>query len=570
MHLSKLTVYLVAICIAIGINKSYAQPDSLANLPFKKRWHMVAPFYASGAAAKDTAATLQYINSVKQVAIKTGDKALLNEADLMLAYFYYLWARQRPEYAESFYNQVQKDIDKYPDEYVHSRLEDLWGSWNWEVKRNSELAFEHWYKALDIYRRLPEPDLDIRLCLQKVYDCHYEFGNYHEAIAALKEALAVTSLPPTEYVLIHGNNTLGLCYLQLNLLDSAEYFFKRTYAVADSLKNQDWKAIASGNLGNILFLRNQYAQAVPLLQYDVDMSVKRNDWSCASGSQTILADIMVRQNNLTAALTELNKARQYVYMSGQYRRLKQLYPLLSKYYAATGNAKLAMVYLDSAGYVNDSLSRSFSAMQLLKARQKIDLEKRNAAVAELEGQKRVKIIERNVLIGFVLLLLMVSLYVYRNQRRKHLHKHELLNLQLKEKQAELALANTQLENFASNISEKNKLLETLQRQFGEESNNEALLQLQQSTILTDEEWEKFRLVFEKVHGGYLNRLRDKLPGLSPAETRYMALAKLKLTNKEMAATLGVSPQAIRVTTFRLRKKLQLPEDGGLDELVASI
>jgi len=531
---------------------------------------MVHGFYANTAGAGDSATTLQYINSVKQVANRANDKALFSEADLMLAYFYYIRAKQNPEFAEPFFWQVQKDIDEHPDEYIHARLEDLWGSWNWEVKKNSELAFEHWYKALDIYRRLPEPDLDIRWCLQKVYDCHYEFGNYREAIAALKEALAVTALPPTSYLLIHGNNTLGLCYQQLNELDSADYYFKRTYQVADSVKNPDWKAISSGNIGNILFLRNQYAQAIPLLQYDVDLSVKRADWACASGSQTILADIMLRQNNLSATLTELNKARQYVYLSGQYRRLKPLYPILSKYYTATGNTKLAMMYLDSSAYVNDSLARAFSAMQLLKARQKIDLEKRNAAVAEIEAQKQVKIIERNVLIGFVIILLIASLYIYRNQRKRHLQKQELLNLQLKEKQAELTLATTQLENFASNISEKNKLLETLQQQFGEGSNNQALLQLQQSTILTDEEWEKFRAIFEKVHGGYLNRLREKLPGLSPAETRYMALAKLKLTNKEMAATLGISPQAIRVTTFRLRKKLQLPEDGGLDELVASI
>ena len=94
--------------------------------------------------------------------------------------------------------------------------------------------------------------------------------------------------------------------------------------------------------------------------------------------------------------------------------------------------------------------------------------------------------------------------------------------------------------------------------------------MQQSTILTDEEWEKFRDIFEKVHGGYLKRLKDKLPGLSPAETRYMALAKLQLSSREMAATLGVSKQAIHVTSHRLRKKLHMPEDGSLEELVNSI
>ena len=91
-----------------------------------------------------------------------------------------------------------------------------------------------------------------------------------------------------------------------------------------------------------------------------------------------------------------------------------------------------------------------------------------------------------------------------------------------------------------------------------------------SAILTDEHWEEFRGRFEKVHGGYLLRLRTKLPDLSPAETRFMALAKLQLTNKEMSGILGVSPDSIRMMRHRLRRKLNLDEDGSLEEMINSI
>jgi DNA-binding CsgD family transcriptional regulator len=73
-----------------------------------------------------------------------------------------------------------------------------------------------------------------------------------------------------------------------------------------------------------------------------------------------------------------------------------------------------------------------------------------------------------------------------------------------------------------------------------------------------------------VHGGYLYRLRQKIAGLTPSETRFMALAKLNLNNKEMAASLGVGPNAIRNTWFRLRKKLNLPEEYSLKEFVKTI
>lgn len=50
----------------------------------------------------------------------------------------------------------------------------------------------------------------------------------------------------------------------------------------------------------------------------------------------------------------------------------------------------------------------------------------------------------------------------------------------------------------------------------------------------------------------------------------MALAKLQLTNKEMSGILGVSPDSIRMMRHRLRKKLNLDEDGSLEEMINSI
>jgi DNA-binding CsgD family transcriptional regulator len=94
--------------------------------------------------------------------------------------------------------------------------------------------------------------------------------------------------------------------------------------------------------------------------------------------------------------------------------------------------------------------------------------------------------------------------------------------------------------------------------------------LQKHTILTNQEWEHFRSLFEKVHSGYLQRLKEKLPDLSPAEIRFMTLAKLNFSSKQMADTLGIGTDAVRMMRYRLRKKLNLNEEGSLEELIANI
>jgi DNA-binding CsgD family transcriptional regulator len=106
----------------------------------------------------------------------------------------------------------------------------------------------------------------------------------------------------------------------------------------------------------------------------------------------------------------------------------------------------------------------------------------------------------------------------------------------------------------------------LEQQHGNET-NETLQQLRHSTILTDSDWEYFRDLFEKVHTGFLQRLKEKMPGLTPAETRFIVLSKLGLSGKEMAAMLGIGTDAISQIRSRVKKKLNLQEESSLDDML---
>jgi hypothetical protein len=364
---------------------------------------------------------------------------------------------------------------------------------------------------------------------------------------------------------ISGLNTVGLCYQQLGLLDSSDYYFNRAYQKSAAKNNIAYIGICSGNLGYNCFLRKEYNKAIPLFKKDIETAIEFKDWGLASGSLMPLAAIHLERNSIAKAEELLQQARGYISMSGQYRRLKILYPLLSKLYAAKGNATLASMFLDSSIFVRDSLARQFNAMQILRAQQKLEREQQKAEVEQITSQKKIQLLQRNILIAGIVLLMLLSVYIFRQQ----LKKQRLDREKLQKTEDELRLAASQLDDFAKYILEKNDLIETLQVQRGNDE-GEALQQLHHSTILTNIEWEYFRQLFEKVHAGYLERLKEKIPGLTPAETRFMALSKLKFSNKEMGATLGVSSQAIRVISHRLRKKLDLPEESSINDLVDSL
>ena len=77
----------------------------------------------------------------------------------------------------------------------------------------------------------------------------------------------------------------------------------------------------------------------------------------------------------------------------------------------------------------------------------------------------------------------------------------------------------------------------------------------------------FKIYFEKVYPDYLLRLRNAYPSLTEAEERLFLFIKLKLTNKEASAILGISADSVKKTRTRLRKRLVLTDKADLDEFV---
>jgi DNA-binding CsgD family transcriptional regulator len=132
-------------------------------------------------------------------------------------------------------------------------------------------------------------------------------------------------------------------------------------------------------------------------------------------------------------------------------------------------------------------------------------------------------------------------------------------------QQQLEFAEQELMTYTRQLKEKNDLLEQLRDE--RTGNIQTLLS---ATILTEDDWKKFRELFDKVHPGFFIRLKEKIPDLSTTDIRMLALTKLRLPLKEMASMLGVSYDAIKKARQRLRKKIDLPEEGDLEELAEMI
>jgi DNA-binding CsgD family transcriptional regulator len=79
----------------------------------------------------------------------------------------------------------------------------------------------------------------------------------------------------------------------------------------------------------------------------------------------------------------------------------------------------------------------------------------------------------------------------------------------------------------------------------------------------DEDWKEFQKVFEQIHPEFYTRLQVRYPELSSSDLRLCALLKLNLNSTDIATILGISLDSLRVSRYRLRKKLKIENGGSL-------
>jgi hypothetical protein len=94
--------------------------------------------------------------------------------------------------------------------------------------------------------------------------------------------------------------------------------------------------------------------------------------------------------------------------------------------------------------------------------------------------------------------------------------------------------------------------------------------LTHQAILTEDDWERFKTLFEKIHPGFFIKLKESVTDITIAEQRMAALTRLHLTTKQMAALLGISPNSVNKTKQRLRQRLNLYVDSNIEEFVLKL
>jgi len=261
------------------------------------------------------------------------------------------------------------------------------------------------------------------------------------------------------------------------------------------------------------------------------------------------------------AMAQLKEAEAMLQKKPDGNYLRNIYATATQVYREMGMYDIAFNYNQLFAKLNDSLEKTINTSSVSISKARLNEEHSKYAIQSLSREKKSQIRTRNVIILAIVLISIIVLLVIN---RRRMHAKMLMEKITQEKalvEQEVQSARTLLNMFRGNIIEKTLLIDKLEVQIKSKENSEEkqqlIAELSQQTILTEDEWQKFKSMFEKVRPQFFQKLKELSPSITLAEQRMGALLQLQLTTKQMASMLGISVDSVHKTKQRLRQRLQL-------------
>lgn len=405
----------------------------------------------------------------------------------------------------------------------------------------------------------------------------YKIKEYPASVSYSIKALTAPwnpGVPKDTGFLMFTNNTTALAYHRQQRYDSAFYYYGQALQYADWLKLDLWKGIVKGNMGQLYYALKQYDTAYAYLLYDYQMSKQEELYENAANSLQWAARVLLAQGNSSQAVQHVREAMALLNIRHDPAYQRNTYYAASEVFKTMGAYDSALHYNKKYELLNDSLERVAANSSIRMSKIKAANEKNRYNIQLLQQQREKQLLQRNILIAAIMLLTALTLLLLNRQQLKSRMKMERLEQERRQIQQEMQAAQQELSLITQHIVEKTALIEKLEQQINHSAltagQQDLMTELSRQTILTDEDWDRFKSLFQKIYPDFFSHLRQKAPGITLAEQRLAALTRLQLTTRQMASMLGISVDSVHKSRQRLRNRFQITTEVNLEEYIAQI
>lgn len=393
---------------------------------------------------------------------------------------------------------------------------------------------------------------------------------------------------------------IGHLYEKQQQYDSAFYFQRKALAIYQTAANKEGMAAIYENMGSIFEDLEKYDSAQHYYSAALTLYKQYNKAPNIIEVYNNLGDILRKTGHYEASLQYTREALQQSLQSDEAYQLSSAYRDMAKAWHLLNRDDSAFHYQELSrksllDIYSSENNKQFAFLQVLN-----DISKKDAEIEKLKIVRRnTTILTVSAIVVVLLLIVMGSLIIsrqrlkIRNERllrdqNEQIHKaqselmiKDLQNKQLHEDvlQKSLEMKTQELSAYTLHVIQKNQVLKelhgTLEKMVKDDKRDQKkqMQQLVQQIDINfnqDQNWDEFRNIFEQVHESFYEKVRKLCGELTANDLRLVALIKMNINSGDMSTLLGISPDSLRVTRYRLRKKFKLNKGENLATFIQNI
>ena len=263
-------------------------------------------------------------------------------------------------------------------------------------------AFELNTKLGDIYRKT--------VILNNKADLFMLQGDWPKALKTMKECFAIYNTlpnPPADSKPVYFSN-MGECFLNLNQLDSAKFYFNQALPLAEATKESILTTIYY-LLGDMAIAKNNRKQAYTFYKKSISNAITENRFSDLYESSIRMAKLFQKTNTPDSALYFAKQALAFAQKGANLGGIMKSNEYLSELFKGKNDTE-ALKYYTIAVTAKDSLYSQDKVRQLLSINFE---EKEQAQQIEAENILNKNKIRLSILIVLITIMAAIAVILYK-------------------------------------------------------------------------------------------------------------------------------------------------------------
>lgn len=394
--------------------------------------------------------------------------------------------------------------------------------------------------------------------------------DYPESLYYLNLAQKYTAKNTAGYASLMDN--IGMNYFRLGNDKEAESYFNQAGVLAKQIQDELQYAKALGNLALVKQKKGDLLPAISLLKKDIEISEEHKSNQNTMYASILLAELYVENKELNQAEKVLKKAAEIANSKSYFKKAElQIIKLKLAILDQQKRSDNELVLRRRMVVLEDSLKNKDGDLAIRNANWIIQKTKFQQNINKTTNQVKHETAIKKSYAIVIVLAFMSALFIFfslkkqlRNRQRQYNQKVNLLKLEKIKTEQKLHETNENFNAQVDYLKDKNIQIKKLKVEIEQikkssshylEKEKGQLNTLLESHLMTENNWNTFKREFQKEYPEFSRLLQQDFPEITDANKRILLLQKLNFSNNEIAELLGITPDAVKKSKQRLKKKL---------------